>query len=76
MEKFSKENAIWEHYNLHDLNAWAGIFISKSMKEVLSEEDHIKSITKYFLLFLENAERFKKSFPELPWENPPVETTE
>jgi hypothetical protein len=74
MEKFIIDKTEWEPYNLHNLNSWAGIYIAKSLNEILSAEDHIKSIKKHFQSFLDDAELFKQAFPDLPWGNPPADS--
>jgi hypothetical protein len=74
MGKFVKEKTYWVADGLQDLNAWSTIYISKSLKEIISQEDHIKTVKNTFISFLKDAEHFKKSYPDLPWENPPAET--
>jgi hypothetical protein len=74
MGKFVKEKPDWVADGLQNINAWSTIYISKSLKEIISQEDHIKTIKKTFLSFLKDAEDFKKTNPDLPWGNPPAES--
>jgi hypothetical protein len=74
MEIFIKEKTNWESFNLHEINAWAGINRMMGMKDLLAKEDHIYSIKENFMEFIKEAEYFKNYNPDLPWGNPPAES--
>ena len=61
----------WEVYDLDDASAWAGVFSWTSLTGVLSEEDHIAAVKRFFIepirQLREELTAFKKEQPNLPW---------
>ncbi|MBD2080399.1 PD-(D/E)XK nuclease family protein [Leptolyngbya sp. FACHB-17] len=57
----------WQGYGLNDAKAWSGIAREKSLQDFLSEEDHIAAIKQFFLQTLEELEKIKNEYSNLPW---------
>jgi PD-(D/E)XK nuclease superfamily len=57
----------WRGYGLNDSKAWSGIVCEKSLQDFLSEEDHIAAIEKFFLHTLNELDKIKNQYPQLPW---------
>ncbi|MEJ7816265.1 MAG: PD-(D/E)XK nuclease family protein [Rubrobacter sp.] len=61
----------WEGYNLDDAQGWAGAWRRVSLTSLLSEEDHIAAVKRFFIESLrqlrEELTGFKKEHPDLLW---------
>ena len=61
----------WDAYNLDDPAEWAGVSRWMSLADLLSEEDHIAAVKRFFIESIrelwEELTEFKKENPELPW---------
>lgn len=61
----------WEPDDLDDLSAWAGAWRTRSLAEVLHEEDHVAAVKRFFVESIrqlrEELTAFKKERPELLW---------
>ena len=66
MQKISQRPG-WSSYDLDDPTAWAGVICERSLRDFLSEEDHVAEIKAYFLELLEDLAKIKKKYPHLPW---------
>ena len=66
MQKISQRPG-WGSYDLNDPVAWSGVFRERSLRDFLSEEDHVAEIKAYFLELLEDLAKIKKKYPHLPW---------
>jgi hypothetical protein len=59
----------WGTYNLNVPKSWAGIYRAKSLQQIISTEDHIAEIQRFFLDALSDVEKMRAQHPELPWLN-------
>jgi hypothetical protein len=66
MQKVGQRSG-WSSYNLDDSTAWADVVRERSLRDFLSEEDHVAEIRAYFLELLEDLAKIKKKYPHLPW---------
>lgn len=57
----------WESYELNSSKAWAGVFREKSLQDFLSREDHVKAIEEFFMKALDELEKIKGQYSNLPW---------
>lgn len=57
----------WQGYGLNDANAWSSIFQERSLQSFLSEEDHIAAIKQFFLQTLDELEKIRNEYSQLPW---------
>ena len=61
----------WEGYNLDDPTDWAGVTRGRSLASLLSEEDHVAAVKRFFVESIrrlrEELMAFKKEHPDLPW---------
>lgn len=62
MDRISKDYPEWQKYNFERLESYAGIAISKSMRDIMSEENHIESIRKFFLDSMDNYGKIMEEF--------------
>lgn len=64
-------NADWESYNLENPSGWAGVRRSRSLATLLSEEDHVAAVQRFFIESIhqlsEELTEFKKEYPDLLW---------
>ena len=59
----------WQGYGLDDSKAWSGIVLGRSLQSFLADEDHIKSIQKFFLESLDKLTEIKNQYQHLPWDS-------
>lgn len=57
----------WQGDRLNEAKAWSSIFQEKSLQFFLSEEDHVAAIQKFFRETLDELEKIKEQYPNLPW---------
>lgn len=57
----------WRGYDLDNSKGWANIVREKSLQDFLSEEDHVVAIKKFFLQALDELEKIKHQYSQLPW---------
>lgn len=57
----------WRGYKLNESKAWSGIVREKSLREFLSQEDHIAAIEEFFLKALNELDEIKRKYSQLPW---------
>lgn len=57
----------WKGYQLNEPKAWSGIVREKSLRDFLSQEDHIVAIEKFFLEALDELDQIKHKYSQLPW---------
>lgn len=57
----------WQGYGLNDTKAWSNIFREESLQHFLSKEDHVAAIQQFFLQTLDELEKIKKEYSNLPW---------
>lgn len=61
----------WEGHSLDDLTEWSDVRREKSLDNVLSEEDHIAAVKRFFVESIhqlrEELTAFKKERPDLSW---------
>ncbi len=64
-------NEGWIAYNLDDPFSWVGIRRVRNLATLLSEEDHIAVVKRFFIESIhqlrEELTGFKKEHPDLPW---------
>ena len=51
----------WQAYNLGKPKDWSNISLTKSMKDILSKEDHLSACAEMFLDFLKDFEKMKEN---------------
>lgn len=65
-------NQGWEAYNIDDPTGWVGVRRSKSLADLLPEEDHVAAVKAFFVESIgqlrEELAAFKQDHPDLPWE--------
>jgi hypothetical protein len=61
----------WEGYGLDDPTTWSGVWRATSLAGLLSEEEHVAAVQRFFVEAIrqlkEELTAFKKAHPELPW---------
>src|SRR6478672_8317878 len=57
----------WQGYGLNEQRAWSGIILEKSLRDFLSQEDHVTAIEEFFLEALNKLAEIKKKYSQLPW---------
>jgi hypothetical protein len=57
----------WRGYDLDSPRGWARIVREKSLQDFLSEEDHVVAIKSFFLQALDELEKIKNQYSQLPW---------
>lgn len=61
----------WEPYNLDSPSDWAGVSSWVSLADLLSEEDHVAAVKRFFIESVHQLKdeltAFKKEHPDLPW---------
>jgi hypothetical protein len=57
----------WRGYHLNEQQAWSNIVLEKSLRDFLSQEDHVTAIEKFFLEALNELAEIKRKYPQLPW---------
>jgi hypothetical protein len=57
----------WQGYALNEPKAWSGIVREKSLRDFLSQEDHIAAIEQFFLQALNELDEIKRKYSQLPW---------
>jgi hypothetical protein len=68
MRKVVNQNPdLWVGYELHNPSAWSRIAYHKSLREFLSEEDHLSCIKKFLSHCIEAMEGVQQEF-NFPWE--------
>lgn len=68
MREISNQFSDWQGYRLNEPNAWSGIVKEKSLRDFLSQEDHVKAIEKFFLESLEDVREIRSQYSHLPWQ--------
>ncbi|BAY38368.1 hypothetical protein NIES2111_27150 [Nostoc sp. NIES-2111] len=58
---------LWVGYELYNPSAWSYIAYRKSLREFLSQEDHLHSIKAFFFECIEEMQAIQKEF-NFPWE--------
>ncbi|AUS99748.1 hypothetical protein CLI64_04715 [Nostoc sp. CENA543] len=58
---------LWVADNVSDLPVWSGIYYRKSLREFLSQEDHLSSLKTFLLDSIEALEVVQREF-DFPWE--------
>jgi hypothetical protein len=61
----------WQGYGLNEPKAWSGIAREKSLRDFLSQEDHIAAIEEFFLQALNELDEIKRKYSQLPWRATP-----
>lgn len=61
----------WEPYNLENPSGWAGVRRIRNLASLLSEEDHIAAVKRFFVESIrqlrDELTAFKKEYPDFPW---------
>jgi len=57
----------WHGYGLNESKGWSGIVREKSLRDFLSQEDHIAAIEEFFLQALNELDEIKRKHSQLPW---------
>jgi hypothetical protein len=57
----------WQEYRLNEPKTWSGIVREKSLRDFLSQEDHIVAIEEFFLEALNELDQIKYKYSQLPW---------
>lgn len=61
----------WESYELGNPSGWAGVWREVSLASLLSEEDHVAAVKRFFIESInqlrEELTAFEKKHPDLPW---------
>jgi hypothetical protein len=57
----------WQGYGLNESKVWSGIVREKSLRDFLSQEDHIAAIEEFFLQALNELDEIKRKHSQLPW---------
>ena len=57
----------WEEFDLIGAKVWGRILQLKSLREIVSEEDHIYSIQEFFIDSIKELSNVKDNYPNLPW---------
>lgn len=64
-------NEDWEPYNTDNPAGWAGVRRVRSLAILLSEEDHVAAVKRFFIESLRELRTeltaFKEERPDLPW---------
>ena len=64
-------NDDWESYNLDNPSGWAGVRRYRSLATLLSEEDHVAAVQRFFVESIHHLRaeltEFKKEHPDLLW---------
>ena len=69
MNEFLSSHNDWEGYELTNHTKWAGICADKSLLDILSADDHILEIQKFFTEKLKELSTLKKAHPGLEWKS-------
>jgi len=64
MEKICGESE-WTGYNFERPKSWKGMYLKKSLRDFMSDENHITSIQEYFLNTIEEYLKIKPQFNNL-----------
>ncbi len=67
VSEYTATNTIWKSFGLTNEDKWAGMWKKVSLKEMLSNEDHIFSIQQWYINSLNDVITFKEKYPKLPW---------
>ncbi|WP_462273042.1 hypothetical protein [Methanohalophilus sp.] len=59
----------WYGRNLTEANEWTNIGQELKLEQFLNEEDHIKAIQHYFLHLIDELDKLKKEYPNVPWKS-------
>ena len=51
----------WKEYQLDSIDEWAGIYLVKSLKEFLNNDNHVESVKRYFLDCIKEYSEIKPS---------------
>lgn len=57
----------WQAYHLDNSPEWPRIVRQKSLREFLSQDDHVAAIQEFFMEALDELEQIKRQYPTLPW---------
>lgn len=57
----------WSTYNLTLAKAWSGMYQSRSLKAILSEENHVTAIKTIFFELISELSNIRQQYPHLPW---------
>ena len=64
-------NEDWDIYNADNPTGWVGVRRTRNLAALLSEEDHVAAIKRFFIESIrklrEELTTFKKDHPDLPW---------
>jgi len=65
-------NEDWEPYRLDSPSEWAGVHCTKSLADMLGEEDHVAAVKSFFIESIRQLRSeltaFKEERPDLPWD--------
>ncbi|MGG6295495.1 PD-(D/E)XK nuclease family protein [Leptolyngbya sp. AN02str] len=66
MNKISEQYG-WACDDLNNSGGWPKVFRESSLRDFLSEDDHIAAIKRFFLQALDELSAIKTQYPQLPW---------
>ncbi|MBN3957615.1 PD-(D/E)XK nuclease family protein [Nostoc sp. NMS8] len=66
---------LWTPSNLKVLPAWSGIFYRKSLKDFLSEENHVSAIKLFFQESIKELKTVQEQYFDFPWKGVSIEAT-
>ncbi|MBN3926561.1 PD-(D/E)XK nuclease family protein [Nostoc sp. NMS4] len=64
---------IWTPSNLKVLPAWSGIFYRKSLKDFLSEENHVSAMKLFFQESIKELKTVQEQYFDFPWKGVSIE---
>jgi hypothetical protein len=67
ISEFTVNNTAWKDFGLTNEDEWAGMWRKVSLKEMLSNDDHISSIQEWYIDALSDIAAFKEKYTRLPW---------
>lgn len=68
MREICNQFSNWQGYRLNEPNAWSGIVKERSLRDFLSQEDHVRAIEEFFLESLEDVREIRSQYSHLPWQ--------
>ncbi|HEY9663245.1 MAG TPA: PD-(D/E)XK nuclease family protein, partial [Allocoleopsis sp.] len=57
----------WKGCGLNDTKTWSSIVRERSLQDFLAKEDHIAAVQQFFLESLNQLQKIKDEYPNLPW---------
>jgi hypothetical protein len=76
MQKIINDKSnLWTPSNLKVLPAWSGIFYRKSLKDFLSEENHVSAIKLFFKDSIKELKTVQEQYFDFPWKGVSIEAT-